>query len=239
MDELKEFNPTFENGGFWEYYKDLERQFEDFLVYVPYLDGNEKTYSFRLANLLLNIGAHVDSAFKEIARYPELSNKYPNILKKADGTVNKPTIWDYYILANEYNLQKTYVLFKRLPDREMIFPFRDYKKQVNFEDEKEKVQPPYWWDVYNAVKHHFKDNFYRANLKTTRDALAGAFLLNVVHKPAVLRLNDIGLLKPIDPEEGQLITSMIEDNFLHNSFPPAIIETNLFYYEYGFGCEYK
>ena len=24
----KGFNPTFENGGYWEYYKDLERQFE-------------------------------------------------------------------------------------------------------------------------------------------------------------------------------------------------------------------
>jgi len=42
---------------------------EDFLEYVPYLEGNEKTYSFRLANLLLAIGAHVDSAFKEMARY--------------------------------------------------------------------------------------------------------------------------------------------------------------------------
>jgi len=69
--EEKGFNPTFENGGYWEYYKDLERQFENFLDYVPYLEGNEKTYSFRLASILLSIGSHVDSAFKEMSKYPD------------------------------------------------------------------------------------------------------------------------------------------------------------------------
>ena len=76
----KRFNPNFENGGFWDYYKDLERQFEDFLVYVPYLEGNEEVYSFKLANLLLGIGAHIDSALKEIAKYsyfPHSSQAHP------------------------------------------------------------------------------------------------------------------------------------------------------------------
>ena len=36
------FEPTFENGGFWEYYRTLERQFEDFLDYVPYLEEMRK-----------------------------------------------------------------------------------------------------------------------------------------------------------------------------------------------------
>ena len=67
------FNPTFENGGFWEYYKDLERQFEDFLKDVPYLEGNEKTYSFKLLNIFLSIGGHIDSAFKELARYQQFA----------------------------------------------------------------------------------------------------------------------------------------------------------------------
>ena len=47
MEEQQGFNPTFENGGFWEYYKDLERQFEEFLEYVPYLEENENTSFFR------------------------------------------------------------------------------------------------------------------------------------------------------------------------------------------------
>jgi len=87
------FEPTFENGGYWEYYKDLERQFESFLEYVPFLDGNENTYSFRLANLILSIGAHIDSAFKEVAKTQPFT---PNtlILENADGTPKKKiTFW--------------------------------------------------------------------------------------------------------------------------------------------------
>ena len=77
VSKKKGFDPTFENGGFWDYYKDLENQFEDFLKYVSYLEGNEETYSFRLANIILAIGAHVDSAFKEMAKYTPFSTKYP------------------------------------------------------------------------------------------------------------------------------------------------------------------
>jgi len=69
----KKFKATFENGGFWEYYEDLERQFEDFLQYVPYFDINERVCSFRLSNILLSIGGHVDSAFKEMAAYKKFS----------------------------------------------------------------------------------------------------------------------------------------------------------------------
>lgn len=46
----------FEKGYFWELYIDLERQFRAFLTYVPYLKGNEKTYSYRLLSMILSIG---------------------------------------------------------------------------------------------------------------------------------------------------------------------------------------
>ena len=100
------FTPTFENGGYWEYYRDLERQFENFLEFVPYLSGNENTYSFRLANLILAIGAHIDSAFKEMARYPEFLTKCPLILTKPSGESKNPTIRDDYDLAVEYKLKE-------------------------------------------------------------------------------------------------------------------------------------
>jgi len=45
---------NFEKGIFWELYKDLERQFQNFLEYVPYLPGNETVYSFKLLNLILS-----------------------------------------------------------------------------------------------------------------------------------------------------------------------------------------
>lgn len=54
-------------------YKDLESRFQNFLEYVPYFEGNQKVYSFKLLNLILSIGVHVDSALKEMARYPEFA----------------------------------------------------------------------------------------------------------------------------------------------------------------------
>jgi hypothetical protein len=236
----KGFNPTFDNGGFWEYYKDLERQFENFLEYVPYLEGNEDTYSFRLANLILGIGAHIDSAFKEIANYSAYATKYPLILKNADGTPNKPTIWNYHPLAEEYELSKQKVTFKRLPTREDVFPFAQYLKAKDATG-KEYITCPDWWNAYNDIKHKFSKNFKEAKLKTVRDALAGAFLLNVIHEPASLRLFDYGLLKP-----KYLPIAMWEekyDNFKgHEMFKerprdkkieyPFTIETSLFLYDY-------
>jgi hypothetical protein len=236
----KGFSPTFENGGFWEYYKDLERQFEDFLVYVPYLEGNEGTYSFRLANLILSIGAHIDSAFKEIARYPPFETKYPLILKNADGKPKKSTIWDYYPVAEELKLSKQKITFKRLSVREELSPFNTYQKAKDATG-KDCITCPDWWNAYNDIKHNFKENFIDAKLKTVRDALAGAFLLNVVHVPASERLFDYGLLKPKYPFS--TFVEILYDTFRGRKMQPErpsyepiddafTIETSLFLYDY-------
>jgi hypothetical protein len=194
MERQQGFNPTFENRGFWEYYKDLERQFENFLNYIPYLKDNENTYSFRLANILLGIGAHIDSALKKIAEDSSFSGKYPEMkkpkVKKGEhkGEPRDQELIDYYPISEEYVLYEMTVVFKCLPKRENVVPFEKYRKELG------KV--PYWWTVYNQVKHNFSENFKKANLKTVRDALAGAFLLNVIHEPAAIELFKFSLLKP-------------------------------------------
>lgn len=235
----KRFNPAFENGGFWEYYKDLERQFENFLEYVPYLEGNENTYSFRLANLILAIGAHIDSAFKQIANYPEFITKYPLILKKEDGTPIKPTIWNYHPLAEEYDLSHKQVTFKCLPEREYVVPFAQYLKTKD-KIGKDCINCPDWWNVYNKVKHEFSDNFKEANLKNVRDTLAGAFLLNVIHIPAALRLFNYGLFKQKYPIT--MFWANADNTFMGDKLQPKpptsivkdafTIETSLFIYDY-------
>lgn len=147
------FVSTFGNGGFWELYKDLERQFEDFLNYVPYLDGNEKTYSYRLFNLLLGIGGYIDSAFKEMARFPKFSEDRDCqlILERAR---NKQGIFDSAINAfgRIYPILGGKVIFKRIPEREFTTPFSE---------------PQEWWTYYNNVKHEISFNLKDANLKNT------------------------------------------------------------------------
>jgi hypothetical protein len=224
------FETTFENGGFWEYYKDLERQFESFLEYVPYLENNENVCSFRLSNLLLSIGAHIDSAFKKIVQFPKISNNYPHLFKN-DGSPKKLTIRDYVPIICDYALQSTPVEFKRLPKRDVIFPFSKYEF-VN-----KKLKTPEWWQAYNAIKHDFSRNFIKANLRQVRDALAGAFLLNVVHEPAIGRLNNFGLIKPKNGAPNYSKNDL--DNLLTNSNPWATIETPIFFYDYDKGPTYN
>jgi hypothetical protein len=235
----KGFDPTFENGGYWEYYKDLERQFENFLEQVPYLEGNEDTYSFRLANLILAIGAHIDSALKEIAEYSFFSSKYPNMLNpkiekgRNKGKPKNPVITDYYPISEEYKLPEEVVIFKCLPDRENVLPFKEYQKSG-----KKKI--PYWWTAYNKIKHKFSKNFKKATLKTVRDALAAAFLLNVIHGPAADRLAEYRLVKPKYAPRG---FKQIHDKFRGKPMQPEEcsptttenpfkIETALFIYDY-------
>ena len=231
----KEFKPTFENGGFWEYYKDLERQFEDFLEFVPYFQKNTDTFSFRLANLLVAIGGYVDSAFKEIAVYPTFLEKFLSIIKNEKGETRNPTIKDYLFLAEEYSLNSKEVEFKCLPEREIVVPFAQYERIGK------EVVTPDWWQIYNGVKHHFRDNLEKANLKNARDALAGAFLLNVVHIPSAIRLYDYGVMKIRIPKEdspgrftkvGSARSMVMESLEKRESFF-GDIETTIFSYDYS------
>jgi len=201
----RRLKPTFENGGFWEYYKDLEQQFEKFLEYVPYIDKNEKVCSFRLTNILMNIGSHIDSAFKVMAQYGRFRNnpkcnEIMSIVREARRKMKNnefakgPGIKLCLEAFEEiYKLSAQTVIFKRIPKREPISPFDVSNPQT---------RAPYWWDIYNHTKHDFHEEFEQATLGVTRDALAGAFLLNVIHDPAILRLNDYGILKwPPQPLE--------------------------------------
>lgn len=235
----------FENGYFWELYLDLERQFQSFLEYVPYLDGNENAYSFKLLNLLLSIGGHVDSAFKEMARYPRFSNNEDckhilELLKESEENVKQGKapktvpIWlPLSVFEKEYQLSKRKVIFKRLPEREEIIPFQPCDKHTN---------APKWWKIYNGLKHDVSLTLKDANLKNTRDALAGAFLLNAYHLPSALRLYEYDIMKveirtgsgltkvktSVKDIPSKAIKRMLEDL----GTCPTFTETSLFLYNY-------
>jgi hypothetical protein len=222
----KGFQLSFENGGYWEYYKDLERQFQSYLHHVPYVNGNECTYSYRLLNLILSAGGYIDSAFKEMARYSEYSKDEDciEILKLAK---KKRGVFSSSVKAfdKRYSITKKSVIFKCIPERQTIIPFSLSLK---------------WWDFYNDVKHEVSLNLQDANLKNVRDALAGAFLLNVVHIPSALRLYDYAILKTRIPLAGTVeryggVSShkhLIERCLKENRRFTGDVSTPLFKYDY-------
>lgn len=240
----RKFKPTFENGGIWEYYGDLEHQFEDFLEYVPYIDKNKTVCSFRLANLILSIGGHVDSAFKKIAFYRGFNRghaKFKKIkekvkqsrenLKKGKGPITVKIEENLVAVDEEYGIFNEKIIFKRLPKRELVQPFKPYNS---------KTKAPEWWEVYNGLKHDFVENFEKATLQITKDALAGALLLNVRHVPGAKRLFDFGLLRVAwtrksmgKPVRGTFSWEQAKKTLGENS--PFFVETPIFRYNYGKG----
>lgn len=223
---------NFEKGVFWELYKDLERQFENFLEYVPYLEGNESVYSFKLLNLLLGIGGHVDSAFKEMARYPEFSGnddckKILDLLKESEESIKEGKapktvpIWlSLRAFEKEYELSQKKIMFKRIPEREDVIPFTPSDL---------KTKAPEWWEIYNSLKHDVGENLPKANLKNTLYALAGAFLLNVIHIPAILKFIEFDDLEFRGIRDWELERRLKENP--NHKFPGSK-STSIFSYDY-------
>lgn len=213
-------------------YLDLEHQFADFLEYVPYLEGNEETYSFKLLNLALGIGGYIDSALKEMAKYKRfLSNvDCQEILRRVRSSEENVSMGEAPITVpiwlclrafeSEYRLSKKRVLFKRLPEREEVVPFRPSNPKTN---------APAWWEIYNGLKHNVSVNLKKANLRNSMRALAGAFLLNVVHIPAAFRLYEFGLMAF---EYGCVPPANLKQILENKQIYPAFVETPLFIYSY-------
>lgn len=211
---------NFEKGIFWELYKDLERQFQDFLEYVPYLPGNERVYSFKLLNLILSIGGHVDSAFKEMVRYPKFSGDEhcKEILMKVKKKKTVPITLPLKAFETIYKLSEKTIVFKSSPESEKVTPFKPRSA---------RAQSPKWWKTYNQLKHDVGVNIKEANLQTVRDALAGAFLLNAIHRPGTLRLLKLGLL-----DLGEIADWQTEEWIRKGMSFYGSISTPVFFYDY-------
>ena len=211
---------NFESGIFWELYKDLERGFQDFLEYVPYLPGNEIVYSFKLLNLILSIGGHVDSAFKEMVRYPKFSGDdyCKEILTKVKEKETVPITLPLKAFEKIYKLSEKTVISKFSPEREKVTPFKPRSA---------RAQSPKWWKTYNDTKHDVGVNLKEANLQTARDALAGAFLLNVIHIPGTLRLLKLGFL-----DLGEIPDWQTEEWIRKGTSFYGSISTPVFFYDY-------
>lgn len=212
----EEYEDNFTKGIFWELYLDLEHQFEEFLEYVPYLDENVGTCSFKLLNLILGIGGHIDSAFKEMAKYPEfVSNQAcKKILKELEeaelriqsGKSPTPISIKLCLEAfeTEYSISKKYVVFRRRRWPHIICPFQSWGSRCISE----------WWKIYNDLKHDVGSNIEKANLNNTTNALAGAFLLNVIHIPAAIRMYANGMIKPSTPVFSRIVRGPAQTYYL-------------------------
>lgn len=186
---------AFQSGLFWSVYRDTEQVFLDFLEYVPLVSEHNRVYSRKFLELILQIGGYVDTAFKEMATYSKFdgNTKIEEIRQKTtqEKTVKislvRETFEPIYTLSSKKIVVKKPKLF--LQAYGTLIPFSEFARNKS----------PQWWKVYTALKHNWSKNIKKANLKNTLEALAGLFLLNVVHEPSIFRLADMGILLTLNP----------------------------------------
>lgn len=145
-----------------KWYESLENQMIDFLKYVPPQTQNMKTWSPRLATLIVEACSLIDSLLRYIS--------------PSRGTVQEEEKERKRLKVPDF--AELYSAERRLPDRKVIVltsppeyrsPFYIWKANPS--------KSPQWWTANNDLKHSRIDSFTKATLETAIDALAGSLLI--------------------------------------------------------------
>jgi len=194
-------------------YNRLERDFIDTSSYVALSKIHGKVWSERFGELLTRTGDLVDSFFRFMVNCRSLDNEKTVIelrekmKKKRQREMNwHPNITDFgKAFEPIFRLSSAQVEAEYgLTHYGRLQPFKDFGKKS-----------PFWWIPYNKVKHEiFEQIEQQATLENTINALAGLFILNILHKESqrylILHTNVINFHYLTKREtERQLMKSMI------------------------------
>lgn len=164
---------------FWPIYRQIEKEFKELSYYITIDRKQLKTYSIKIADLILRTVAECENISSVICKNENIK------FKDKKGHVRKSVYFNEYIeaLNNVFILDKKLVspIFNNIDENAFdikLQPFRKEKLKVNG---KEKEIIP-WYNAYNKIKHDRVKNFKQANLENLITALAGLFMLNIYLK---------------------------------------------------------
>jgi hypothetical protein len=202
---VAELSAYFTEGRAWADFESLETQMDELELYVTIEPHNARTYSRKISLMLFQAASQVETFFKQalldnsldqstqidLAKLAECRTKLQN-----DAQIKISEFRD--VFDPLYQLSRWHVNIGR--------PFLQYGEIQPFLSFSRK-QSPSWWRAYNKVKHDMFNNRIEGKLENLLQAMAGLFLLNVLHRPnqPVLILKDVirnGVM--IDPMRGAL-----------------------------------
>lgn len=167
----------FERGKAWFMYNRLEREFIETTSYVALETYHGNVWSEKFGELLVRIGDLVDSFFRFMVNSKSLDNE--KTVKELRKTIRKKPKWNPDIIDFRTTFNPIFHLSS--VEVEADYGLTNYGKLHPFKDFGKKS--PLWWDAYNKVKHEiFEQIEKKATLENTINALAGLFVLNILHK---------------------------------------------------------
>lgn len=145
---------------------------EDILKLFQFIepsDTNEKTYSYRIHELLMRICIEIEANFKAILKENIYTPKFKN--GKRSGELRLDKDWN----INDFKIiNKTH----HLDDYSIEMPFWKGNQNIRkpFISWKNKDDLP-WYQAYNISKHDRLNSFEHANFKNLIDSFAGLCVL--------------------------------------------------------------
>lgn len=216
LDQARDYMiDPFERGKVWFLYSKLEREFIETASYVALETVHNDVWSERYGELLVRTGNMVDSTFRYMVNSKSLDNEktVKELRRRVVDERKKNANWSPNITDFRAAFEPIFQLSS--VEVEADYGLTYYGKLMPFKDFDKKSQ--IWWDSYNKVKHElFEQIEKRATLENTINALAGLFILNILHKESRKYL--IGYTDVIF---GEYMSKRDLDQFLIKSFVGA------------------
>lgn len=195
-------NNPFVRGLAWYRYKRLQDEFINATQYFPFEQKHETIWSEFFSDFLTKVGSSVDGFFRKMledSRFDSFSHVQvlKNSKRKRDINYFRDFFDPIYQLSSvEVNTAYGLTFYGACR------PFAGFLDSKN-----SKI--PVWWDAHNHVKHGWYVNIEEATLKNTIEALAGLFVLNILHKES-----QEYLIKYQDVIRGEFLDSMPQSMIL-------------------------
>lgn len=181
----------FERGKVWFIYNKLEKEFIDTTAYVALEIVHKEVWSEKYGELLIKIGGAVGSFFDLMIDSKSLDNeqKVIELRAKIQAERQKPIAkqkeskkkFEWNPTMADYRRAFSQIFQLSTVEVEASYGLTNYGKLRPFRGF--RTRPPVWWDSYNKVKHQFFEQIeQKATLENVLGALAGLFVLNILHK---------------------------------------------------------
>lgn len=163
---------------FWPIYKKLENDFIELSYYVAIDKKQLKTYSIKIADLILRSVSECENLAKELCKNEKIK------FKDKKGRIRKYVLFNEYInqLENIYGLSEKHIscIFDNIKQGTFDTKKTPFSKKKILKEGKEK-EVLNWYNSYNLIKHDRVKNFKEANLGNLIDSLGALFLLNIYY----------------------------------------------------------
>lgn len=172
---------------FWPIYKKLESEFMEISYYISIDKRQLKTYSIKIADLILRTVSECENISKELCKKEKV--KY----KDKKGKIRSHVNFHEYIseLDRIYDLKSKHVscIFENLKENTFDskhMPFR--RETTKIKGQEKEIWK--WYHSYNLIKHDRIKYFKEANIENLINGLAALFLLNLYYQDKDFHIED-------------------------------------------------